>query len=70
MTYPASIGADEANLGIESSPDLVTWSDASPFAEEVSRSDQGDGRTLVTTRFAPPIGTSPKQFLRLKVERR
>jgi len=70
MTYPVSIGADEVMLGIESSPDLANWSDASSLSEEVSRTAQGDGRTIVTTRFAPPIGTSSKQFLRLQFERK
>ncbi len=68
MTYPVSIGADQASITIEASSDLVTWIDASPFSEEVSRINQGDGRALVTTRFTAPLGTGPKQFLRLKVD--
>lgn len=68
MTHPVSVGADQASIAIEASSDLVTWTDASPFSEEVSRINQGDGRALVTTRFSSPIGVGPQQFLRLKID--
>ena len=69
MTYPVSIGADEVTFGIESSTDLENWLDASPWSEEVSRTDQGDGRTVMTRRISAPIGIGSKQFFRLKINR-
>lgn len=70
LTYPVSLGADEAELIIESSTDMNTWISAAPFSEEVSRVDQGNGRAIVTTRFSPPVGTGDKHFLRLKINGR
>jgi len=67
LTYPVSIGADEATITIESSLDLDTWIDATPNSEEVSRIDQGDGRAIVTIRFLAPIGSGSKHFLRLRI---
>lgn len=70
MTYPTSLGADQVVMGIESSLDLVTWTDSGDFIQEANQVDQGDGRALVTVRFNPTIEASGEHYFRLKVRTR
>jgi len=68
MSYPISLGAEGAVVGIEASTNLSTWTDASANTEMVSQENLGDGRAMVTVRFTSPIGDGSRQFLRLRVE--
>ncbi|MGI9240984.1 MAG: lamin tail domain-containing protein, partial [Verrucomicrobiales bacterium] len=70
MSYPVSLGADGASIGIDASTDLSTWNDASDNTEFVSQTSLGDGRAMVTVRFTLPIGATERQFVRLRVEGR
>ena len=68
LSYPISLGAEGASIGIDASPDLSTWTDAAPNTEFVSQINLGDGRAMVTVRFASPIGDGVRHYLRLRVE--
>ena len=67
LTYPASLGAESANIAIEYSRDLSLWEDAAAQAEVVEAVVRADGRSLVTVRINPPGGTGARFFIRLRV---
>lgn len=67
LSYPISLGAEGATIGIDASTDLITWTDAAANTELVSQVNLGDGRALVTVRFTSPIGDGKSHFLRLRV---
>ena len=67
LTYPASLGAESANIAIEYSRDLSLWEDAAARAEVVDAVVRADGRSLVTVRINPPGGTGSRFFMRLRV---
>ena len=68
LSYPISLGAEGASIGINASIDLINWTDATPNMEFVSQTNLGDGRAMVTVRFKSPIADGVRQFLRLRVE--
>lgn len=68
LSYPISLGAESASIGIDASTDLSTWTDAAANTEFISQINLGDGRAMVTVRFTAPIGDGVRHFLRLRVE--
>ncbi|MCX8240013.1 MAG: lamin tail domain-containing protein [Akkermansiaceae bacterium] len=70
LSYPVSLGADRATIGVNVSSDLISWEDADDDTVMVSETNLGDGRALRTVRFNPPIGSGDKQFVRLRMEKK
>ncbi len=67
ISFPASLTARDAELGVFFSPDLVTWQEGAAHLQLVSRQPLGDGRELVTWSVQPPLRDSPQVFVRLGV---
>ena len=66
LSYPVSLGAERAHVGVSYSTNLVTWLDAAPHLEWFSREALGDGRALMTWRVISPLRDAPRIFLRLR----
>lgn len=66
LTYPLSVEAADVELGVSFSTDLVTWEEAGPQLELVSREPLGDGRELVTWEIRAPLPDQPHLYLRLR----
>ena len=67
LTYPISLAADGAVVGLDFSTDLQNWQDAGLATEVVSIVNQGDGRALVTVRIDPAAGLGERFFARHRV---
>jgi len=66
LSYPISLSAQDAEVGVSFSTDLITWQDAAAGLELVSRQRLDDKRDLVTWRVEPPLRDEPRVFLRLR----
>ncbi len=66
LSYPASLSAENTELGVFFSTDPPLWQDAAAYLELVSRESLGDGRELVTWRVKPPLRDERRVFLRLR----
>jgi hypothetical protein len=66
LSYPISLSAPNAGVGVLFSADLSTWQDATPYLELISRGPIGGGRDLVTWRVKPPLRDEPGVFMRLR----
>ena len=67
LSFQRPIGTDDINLVIESSIDLSTWIDASPFLENRQRSYPGGGIEQVDYSLSPAT-PSEKWFIRIRAE--
>ena len=68
LTFPISLGAEQVSHLIEEALTLASWQDAAAQTTILSQVNLGDGRALVTARFASPIGVDDRHFLRLKFQ--
>jgi hypothetical protein len=66
LSYPASLSAEDAEIGLFFSTDMTAWQDAAAHLELVSRELLGDGRELITWRIKPPLRDEPRIFMRLR----
>ena len=64
LTYTRNLAADDLSYIIQTSPDLITWSDLTD--PPTTFLDQGDGTALITHQ-AGAVNSAPIQFIRLKV---
>ena len=62
LSYPISLSAANAEVGVFFSTDLTTWQDGAAHLELVSREPLGDGRELVTWRVKPPLRDEPRSL--------
>ena len=66
ITFRKNLAAD-AQLSIEVSDNLVTWSSSPAMFETISTTDNGDGTATITVRLANPVSQGPRQvFLRMR----
>ena len=66
LGYPISLGAEQAEIEVFLSWDLVTWEDGAAHLELFSMQPLGDGREWVSWRVKPPLRDEPRVFLRLR----
>jgi hypothetical protein len=66
LSYPISLSATNAEIGVFFSTDLTTWQDAGLSLEQVSREPLGEGRELITCRVKPPLRNESPVFLRFR----
>jgi hypothetical protein len=66
LSYPISLSATNAEVGVFFSTDLTTWLDGAAYLEQVSREPLGDGRELVTCYVKPPLRDESPVFLRFR----
>ncbi|MEN8797124.1 MAG: lamin tail domain-containing protein [Akkermansiaceae bacterium] len=65
ISFAQNLAADDIEIIVESSSDLITWS---PSPIQTSALYNNDGTRLATWRTTEPIGDSePRRFLRLRV---
>jgi len=65
LTYRQSLSAPDVTYHVESSSDLVSWA---PAATETVTSIENDDHELITVRKTETLGSSPRKFLRIRVE--
>ena len=70
FSYQSIPGAEDVDRSVESSGDLVTWTDASAQLVELANTSNADGTVTKTLRFATPLTGDSKQYFRLRVELR
>jgi hypothetical protein len=70
LSYPVSLNAQDAEIGVFFSTDLAVWEDGAAHLELVARESLGDGRELVTWNVKPPLRDFPQVFMRLRVRER
>jgi hypothetical protein len=66
LSYPISLSATNAEIGVSFSTDLKTWQDAGAYLEQVSRQSLDDGRDLITCSVKPPLRDESPVFLRFR----
>ena len=66
LIYPVNPAAENVQVAVSLSTDLVKWVDARDNVELVSRQPIGDGRELTVWRLKPSLAHLPKMFLRLR----
>ena len=66
LLYAINTAAQNIEIGVFYSTDLITWLDAAEDLELLSRAPLGDGRDLLTWRINPPLRDEPRVFLRLR----
>jgi hypothetical protein len=69
LTYTRPTSLADISYTVEWSGDLQTWSTGSGATELVSTTDNGNGTTTVVTRTTATLGSTPRQFLRLRITR-
>ena len=69
LTFHQNLVADDAEILVEFSTDLITWTMATT-ADLVSRINQGDGTALQTFQGPLPISSIDKQFARVRILQR
>ena len=69
LTFRQNLAADDAEVSVEFSGDLLNWTTATA-PDLVSRINQGDGTELVTFQSAVPAGSADQQFARVRVQLR
>jgi hypothetical protein len=69
FTYRRSDAADGVAYRVELSTTLGIWSSAPDAVTYVGTSNNGDGTSTITWRATEPIGSTPGQFMRLRVTR-
>ena len=67
LIFQRPIGTDDINLIIESSTDLSTWSDASPFLKNRQATYPGGGIERIEYSLSPTAPTQ-KLFIRIRAE--
>lgn len=66
LIYPVSLRAQEVDVVAVYSTDLVTWQNAAPHLELISRTAAGDGRELLAWRVQSPLNDGRSVFIRLQ----
>jgi hypothetical protein len=66
LSYPISLSAQNVDVGVFFSTDLIVWQDGAAYLELISREPLGDGRELITWRVNPPLRDEPRVFMRLR----
>ena len=54
---------------LQTSADLLSWTNSPASFSEVGSNDNGDGTSLVTLRFQPPLTANPQMFVRIAIQR-
>jgi hypothetical protein len=54
---------------LQASADLLSWTNSPASFSQVGSSDNGDGTSLVTLRFQPPLAANPQMFVRIAIQR-
>jgi hypothetical protein len=67
ITYPISLGAENASVGLMLSTDLTVWGIDPADITPVSIQNLGDGRALVTAFVNPPLSDEVRLFYQLEV---
>ena len=68
ITYRRRTGLTDVEVTPQTSPDLVTWTDADLETLELSPPvDNGDGTETATVVLPSPLGETPRIFVRLRV---
>jgi hypothetical protein len=67
LTYPQSIGADQAKIDVLYSTDLATWQPATAILQAGVTKQLGDGRALISWKLPSAATPDPQIYLRLRV---
>jgi hypothetical protein len=67
LTYERRRGLDESVFRVEVSSNLATWQSGPAYTETVEIISLDSRLELVRERAVVPVSSSPRQFLRLKV---
>jgi len=70
FNYQLNPAAEDVNRSVESSVDLVTWTDADAQLVELASAVNADGTVTKTLRLATPLTGESKLYFRLRVELR
>jgi len=54
---------------LQTSPDLRSWTNSQSSFTPFNSVDNGDGTSLVTLRFQPPLTLNPQMFVRIAIQR-
>lgn len=68
-SFEQNLAADDALTGVEFSPDLVTWTPASP-EQLLSLTNNGNGTVTHVWKDTEPASSSPRRFVRIRIELR
>ena len=68
LSFRRNLAADDVRVTVQVSSDLNTWSSTSSDVVLVSEVSHGDGTAMLTYRSATPVGGTPRQFLRVRIE--
>lgn len=70
FNYQLNPAAEDVNRSVESSVDLVTWTDADTQLVELASAVNADGTVTKTLQLAAPLTGESKLYFRLRVELR
>jgi len=67
LTYTQVIAATDIVYTVEVSNDLLTWNSGTGYTAVLSTTPNGDGTNTVVVQDLAPAGSTPHQYMRLKV---